>query len=146
MKSMPILLCIVAAVLFILFGCTTSAAPEVSLRTSCDYFIAEQNISEELEIAVDGSLTVTLCSNPTTGFQWSEPRIIDKTILIQTEHRFLPPEAEEDSSPALGIAGTEVWTFKALKEGTSSVFMEYSQPWEGGEKGVWKFNLFVVVR
>jgi len=46
----------------------------------------------------------------------------------------------------VGAPGKEVWTFKALKKGTTKIAMEYSQPWEGGEKGGWTFNLTVVVK
>lgn len=146
MKSMLMLSCTLAALSFILFGCTSSAASEVSVEASCDDLMTKKNISEELEIAVDGSVTVTLCSNPTTGFQWSEARISNQTNLKQIEHKFVPPEGKDATPAALGTSGSEVWTFKALKQGTVSVFMEYSQPWEGGQKGVWKFNLTVVVK
>ncbi len=145
MKSMLTLSCIFAAISFILFGCTSSAASEVSVKASCDDFTTNRNISEQMEIAVGGSLTVTLCSNPSTGFRWSEARIIDQTILKQIEHKFVAPEGGGATS-TLGAAGNEIWNFKAQNEGTSSVFMEYGQPWEGGEKGVWRFNLTVVVK
>ncbi len=46
----------------------------------------------------------------------------------------------------VGADGIEVWTFKALKIGTSDISMEYSQPWEGGEKDAYGFFLTVVVR
>ena len=86
-----------------------------------------------MEVTIDSSLTVTLCSNPTTGFRWSESaQISDQTVLQQTDHKFEPLEGG-----ASGADGQEIWTFKALKKGTSITSMKYSRPWEGGEKGVW---------
>jgi len=105
--------------------------------------MGQNHISQEAKIAVGGSLTVTLCSNQTTGFAWVESaEISDQTVLQQTDHRLVSPEAEG----VVGAAGTQVWTFQALKKGTSTISMEYSRPWEGGEKGEWTFNLTVTVK
>ena len=35
---------------------------------------------------------------------------------------------------------------EALKKGTTSLSLEYGRPWEGGEKGVWTFELIVTVK
>jgi inhibitor of cysteine peptidase len=85
---------------------------------------------------------VTLCSNPTTGFQWSKNAdIADETVLQQYEHNSIPPEGTE----VIGTAGKDVWSFKSMKAGTTTISFEYSRPWEGGEKGEWTFELNVVV-
>ena len=140
MKSKLILICAMVAISLCLFACSPK---EASLEVSCDDFMELQHISKEVEVCVDGSLTVTLCSNLTTGFQWSEvAQISDQTILQQTSHEFVPPEAKGVE----GAAGKEVWTFEALKKGTTDVSMEYSRPWEGGEKATWTFDLTVVVK
>ena len=54
----------------------------------------------------------------------------------------MPPQ-EQDVE---GAAGKEIWTFNALRKGTSNISMEYSRPWEGGEKAEWTFTLDVVVK
>ena len=141
MKSKLTLMCAMIAISLCLLACA-AVAQEASIDVSCDDFMEVKHISQEVEIAVDGTLTVTLCSNPTTGFQWSESaQISDQTILEQTDHEFVPPEGDVP-----GAAGKEVWTFETLKKGTSTVSMEYSRPWESGEKGEWTFNLTVVVK
>ena len=94
----------------------------------------EQHFSQEVEVAVDGSLTLTLYSNPSEGRQWSEVQISDQTVLRKVDHKFVAPEYKDDRPPPPGTPGEEVWTFKALREGTSTIFMEYTHPWEGGEK------------
>ena len=103
----------------------------------------QHHISQEVKVPVDGSLTVTLCSNPTTGFQWESAKITDQTVLERVDHKFVSPESEPPPPP--GTPGQEIWTFKALKKGTSTISMEYSRPWEGGEKTEWTFVLVVVV-
>ncbi len=114
-----------------------------SVEGSCADFESQQHMSKEINVTAGNSFTVTLCSNPTTGFQWSEAaQINDPTVIQQTNHKSVPPESEG----MVGAPGKQVWTFKALKKGTSNVSVEYSQPWEGGDKGAWTFNLTVTVK
>ena len=145
MKSKLILTFAVVAILLCMFACSP-ATKQVSVDVSCDDFYKQAAISQEVEVAVDGSLTVTLCSNPTTGFEWESAQISDQTVLQQTDHKFVAPETKGDGPPAPGTPGKEVWTFKAFKEGTSTISIEYSRPWEGGEKGEWTFALTVTVK
>jgi len=115
-----------------------------SVEISCDSSIESNHISLDFapEIEVNDSLTVTLCSNPTTGFDWEEAEISDKTVLEEESRQFVSPEAEN----VVGGAGKVIWTFKALKKGTTRVSIDYSRPWEGGEKGHWTFKIAVVVK
>ena len=141
MKSKLVLACTMVVLSLCLLAC--SPPKQVSVEASCDDFMELNHLSREVEVIVNGSLTVTLCSNQTTGYQWSESaQISDQTILQQTEHKFVPPENKD----VVGAPGKEVWTFKALKKGTAEVSMEYSRPWEGGEKATWTFTLTVVVK
>jgi inhibitor of cysteine peptidase len=142
MKLGLILTCTALILLLCLPSCTTGA----SVAVSCDDFGTQQHISKEVAVAVGDPFTVTLCSNPTTGFQWSESaQISDQTVVQQMDHKSLSPGTKE-AGGLVGAPGKEVWTFKALKKGTSTIYLEYGRPWEGGEKGAWTFNLTVVVK
>lgn len=133
---------IICSLSFVACGETPKQA---SVEISCDDFMASKHISKKLDVAVNDSFEITLCSNPTTGFKWVETaQISDTTVLQQIEHEFIGPESEPPPPP--GTPGQEIWTFKALKKGTTTVSMEYSRPWEGGEKGEWTFNLTVSVK
>jgi|ETN02SMinimDraft_2_1059926.scaffolds.fasta_scaffold295016_1 predicted secreted protein len=106
----------------------------------------QKQISRQVEVGVDGVLTVTLDSNPTTGFQWSEEaRIGEGGFLRQTGHAFIGPEEKEGTPPPPGTAGKEEWEFEGLKAGITTVTMGYSRQWEGGEKGEWTSTLTVNV-
>ena len=145
MKSKLILGCAIAVILLCLPACS-SASQQTSIEIPCDDFYKKQHITEEAEVAVDGSFTVTLCSNPTTGFQWSETAVIsDQTVLQQTGHKLISP-ADREKPPPPGTPSQEVWTFKTLKKGMSTISLEYSRPWEGGEKSEWTFVLNVVAK
>ncbi len=154
MKSKLITVGLMVIMALSLLACSPEAAEEpvspapnkVSVAVTCDDFMNQKHISKQFEIQTGGSLTVTLCSNPTTGFQWSESaQISDQTVLQQTGHQFVSPESEPPPLPP-GTPGQEVWTFKALKKGTSTISMEYSRPWEGGEEGEWTFDLTVTAK
>jgi len=69
-------------------------------------------------------------------------RITDETVLEEEGHVFVAAEAEAPP----GTGGEEVWTFRALKEGKSTIGMEYRRPWEEGGKPDKVFALTVVVK
>jgi inhibitor of cysteine peptidase len=138
----------VTAMTIAIFLVACSSGPkQTAVEVSCDEFMNQKNITKQVEAGVGDILTVTLCSNPSTGFEWAESaQISDQTVVQQTDHKYVAPEAAGGATPAIGTPGQEVWTFKALKKGTSTIYVEYSRPWEGGEKGEWTFHLTVVVK
>ena len=99
---------------------------------------------QEVEVAVGESLVLALESNRTTGFQWALVENSDQTTLQHAGHKYVPYENTDPPLP--GVGGKELWTFKALKKGKSTISMEYSQPWEGGEKAAETFVMTVLVR
>ena len=101
---------------------------------------------KQVEIDAGGSLTVTLESNWTTGFRWELTEVTDQTVLELVESRYEPSEEARHDPPVPGAGGTEIWNFKALKKGETTISMEYSQPWEGGTKAAQIFVLTVVVK
>ena len=146
MKSKIILACTVVAISMCFLACSTAPKP-VSVNVACDEFMKSQHINQEVAVAAGDSFTVTLCSNPSTGFQWEPAQISDPTVLQEVDHKSIGPSEETGGMPpAPGTPGQEVWTFQALKAGESTVSIDYSRPWEGGEKGTWTFNLTVVVK
>jgi len=145
MKSKLILMFTISAISLSLFACSP-APKQVSIEVSCDDFMKQQHISQEVQVPAGDSFTVTLCSNPTTGFQWESAQISDQTVLQQSDHKFEAPEYNGDMPPPPGSPGKEIWTFQALKEGKSTISIEYSQPWEDGMKATWTFVLTVVAK
>jgi len=128
-----------------IFNCCSSSdydfLRDVKVELGYEDFTKQPQYSGSVKIGSGGELTVVLFSNPTTGCCWSElAQISDQAVLQQTDHKFLPPESNQT-----GAGGKEVWTFKALRPGMSTVYLEYGRPWEGGEKKVWTFNLTVLV-
>jgi len=147
MKTKLIAAALTALVLFVVAGCSPvsgdTPAREASIEVAIDEFEQAKNVTREVVVAEGGTLTLTLGSNPTTGFSWGEAaQIADPTVLQQTDSQTQPPQAQGMG----GAPGAQVWTFEALKKGATTVSLDYSRPWEGGEKGVWSFELTVTVK
>lgn len=128
----------------VLASCGGSGPGGASVDVQCTDFMENGDLSDQVELAVGDTLTLSLCSNATTGFQWGPAAIADESVLQGINHRFQAPE-EIGTEPLVGTSGEEIWTFEALKGGQTTVDLEYSQPWEGGEKDAWTFVLTVMV-
>ena len=148
MKILPILMLTAIIVSMLLVACD-APGQKAWVEVSCDEFSDNNHIEAmpalEVHLGETETFEVKLCSNPTTGFKWSEnAQISDTAVLVQEDHKFIGPESEPPPPP--GTPGQEVWTFRALKRGSSTIFFEYSRPWKGGEKGEWTCTVNVVVK
>jgi len=128
---------IVAAGLAIMLG--GCWGPEVALEVSCAELQSEPVTSREVRLKPGGTLEVALCSNPSTGNDWTDPVIAEPKIVEQLDREFRPPE-----SGAPGAPGLEVWTFRAATKGSTTLRFAYGRPWTAGEE-LWVLMLDVVV-
>ena len=108
-----------------LVGCTfQSRNPPTSktVQVPMDDVLKQSVIMQNVTLAVGNTLTLKLGSNYTTPYRWTpDTKIGDDTIVKQTGHRFVQPTTD-----ALGAPGTEVWTFTALKPGTTTITTYYT--------------------
>jgi predicted secreted protein len=141
MKSRIIIMIAMCAALLLSLSCTMTPSRilAVDVEISCEKFNAAQHYMSEFEAEVDTVITVSLCSNPSTGYEW-ECEITGEDVLEETGHDYVPPEGE-----AVGAPGMDVWTFKAIGEGEAEVRLEYSQPWEDGDKEERTYTFTVTV-
>jgi inhibitor of cysteine peptidase len=125
---------------------STTALP-VTSATPDMVAVDESFNGQEVKIAPGGSLQVALNSNPTTGFKWELSQNSDPAVLEKVSNIFETPQVKRPAGepPLVGAGGKEFWSFKALKKGKSVLSMEYSRPWEKGEKGANQFSLTVIV-
>jgi inhibitor of cysteine peptidase len=72
-------------------------------------------------------MTVTLNSNPTTGYGWQVLKI-NNAILVQEGDSVY--EQSENSEGLVGAGGTETFRFKAVGSGETSLELGYMRPWE----------------
>jgi predicted secreted protein len=112
---------------------------ETYVEISCDDFMENPtSIRNDFEIEIGDKIYVELCSNPTTGFEWSYN--MSGTAVKEEDHDFDEPEGD-----MLGAPGKETWTFEGVGQGIAEILMEYSQPWDGGIKGEWTYRITVTV-
>jgi len=147
MKTKVVVMVGLVTVLLAAVGCSpavgASPANDSNVEVSIDEFMDANHIVKTVEVSEGGVLTVSLGSNPSTGFSWAEDALVGNPAVVkQTASEYVAPEAQG----LVGASGSQVWTFDALEKGTTSISMEYGRPWEGGEKGVWTFELTVTVK
>lgn len=121
------------------------------IAVSMCFFACSQHVSwvavdasdsgDAVKIGIGEELFVDLDANPATGFQWEVLEISDTSVIEKESNEYKASEA----NATVGSGGVERWTFKALNKGTTRLYLEYSQPWEGGIKEAKTFTLIVVV-
>jgi len=111
--------------------------PYTTISIPIGEFPNQPHIQAVMNATVDEELTVTLGSNPTTGFLWSEEaEISDESIVQQVSHIYIG-----SGTNVPGASGEEVWVFQGLKKGTTTIYMEYSRPWVEGDIGHWTVTI-----
>lgn len=103
-----------------------------------EQFQTQPHIDVVMGTTLGGHLTVILGSNPTTGYQWAEDaEISDGTIVQQLHHVFISPPTDLPGTP-----GEEIWVFKALERGTTTIHLEYNR-WDGA--GLWTVTITATI-
>ena len=139
MKFRIIVISAMLAALFTLSSCLTTTL-NIKVDVTCEEFEKKsKDLGNEYEIEVHDKITVMLCANPTTGYQW-DYEITEEGVLKLEDHDYEEPEGD-----LVGAAGRDVWTFEADKKGTTEVLMKYSRPWGDDEKVEWTYTLDVTV-
>lgn len=96
--------------------------PLKTLQVSMDDVLKQSSIAQSVTLTVGNTLKVVLGSNYTTPYRWTiDTKIGDSSIVKQTGHEFVKPTTD-----AAGAPGTEVWTFTALKAGTTTISTDYT--------------------
>ena len=105
-------------------GCTSpTPQPTKTIQVSMDDVYNQKVINRDVTLAVGDTLKLSLGSNQTTPYRWTaDTKIGDPTIVQQTSHEYV----QQKSAPGVtGAPGTEAWTFKALKAGSTTIATDY---------------------
>jgi inhibitor of cysteine peptidase len=97
----------------------------------------------DVALADGGTLIVALPSNPSTGFAWAIVAPEPSNIELDGQPKFVPPGS---TTPVVGAPGTEVFTFKTIADGTSTLKMEYRRSFEPNAPPGDTFSVEVEVR
>jgi predicted secreted protein len=134
---------VLVAIVAIAFLGMLIPSTEVLVNAPCDSFAEHDRVVREVEASmwVD-SLILEICSNQTTGFAWELTDTTNDSVVRLLGTEYIPTDAEGQ----VGAGGSEVWTFSVRQRGEVTISMEYSQPWEGGEKAARSFELVLIAR
>ena len=127
-------------IIAVIVGGTVAASGGESKNVAADASFSGKTV----EISAGDSLTVTLDSNPSTGFSWALKGTGNESVLKESGHEFKAAPANDP--PLLGAGGKEIWTFKALNKGSSTISMEYTRSWEQNVEPQDTFALPIVVK
>lgn len=97
----------------------------------------------DYEVKVGQRFSITLESNPTTGYSWELAEPLDESILklVSSEYKTLATTFP----PPPGTGGIEIWTFEALDRGTTEISLKYVRPWETDVPPARERTLVVIV-
>ncbi len=78
-----------------------------------------------IDALVGQEFKIVMQANPTTGYQWQIAQPLDDTRvkLLGSAYRY-------DEPTLAGSGGAEVWTFRGVGEGRTSISFKYVRPWE----------------
>jgi inhibitor of cysteine peptidase len=100
--------------------------------------VTAQDSGTTVELIPDGEVVITLESNASTGFAWTLAREPDPSVLELVDSTYVEPETE-----LVGAGGEEVWTFRAVGEGSTELALSYER--SSGETSGEPFSLSVTV-
>jgi inhibitor of cysteine peptidase len=87
-----------------------------------------------ITLAPGDRLSITLGSNASTGFRWVLTTEPDPAVVALSGSRYVAPETE-----LVGAGRTEIWTFQATGEGTTTIELRYER--SSGETAEEPFTL-----
>ncbi len=106
-----------AVLLLVIFGLAAPSFSAVRHKKNAD--------SHKISVKPGHTFTISLKSNPSTGYMWQIQNPIDKARLVILNKTFAP-----GNKKLVGNPGKEIWKFKALKKGTIFIEFAYKRSWE----------------
>jgi inhibitor of cysteine peptidase len=97
--------------------------------------------AKPITVTVGQPFQFSLQSNPTTGYHWQFAKPWDAKLLNLSSTRYKKP-----SSELPGAGGEQVWSFKALAEGKTTLALVYVRSWETNVPPAQSTNIEVVIK
>ena len=105
--------------------------------------LTEGDAGKNLILRQGDQLTVTLSTNPTTGYSWGVVdrsqgllKQVGESRVVQSSHR----------PGMVGVGGRQVWTFLAVATGKTTLGFSYARSWERGVAPVRMIGWPVTIR
>jgi inhibitor of cysteine peptidase len=96
-------------------------------RPSRTVELTEADSKKTVSLTAGASVVVSLAGNLTTGYSWQVDKIEGDAIEQSGKIDY---KTRPHAPGMLGVGGTFLATFKAVKLGTATVTLHYARPWE----------------
>ncbi|MGY4525967.1 protease inhibitor I42 family protein [Pseudomonas sp. UBA4617] len=93
-------------------------------------------------LQVGQTLTLTLPSNPSTGYRWRVENPAANVLRSLGPEVYSAPEEED----VVGSAGVSTWRYQANSAGEARLVLVYQQPWAPEVSPVQTFDCAIKVR
>lgn len=104
-------------------------------------FAAELKQAKVIEVQLGQNFTITLEANKTTGYEWQFAKPLDESMVQLISSEYLV-----NKTKLIGAGGKQVWVFKALKIGKTTIPFKYVRPWEKENPPVNEAFFTIVIR
>lgn len=116
----------------------------VPLDTAVVDDVPEAIIDNTIHVAAGDDFSITVESNPTTGYQWKCDGIEQETTIVEQAGE---PVYHQDENPdgMMGVGGTETWSFKAVLSGEAVIQLGYYPPGSDNEENPSQIELYYII-
>jgi inhibitor of cysteine peptidase len=104
-----------------------TAAQSATAAVPAEVQLTDADNGRSVTLANGGTLIIALTSNPSTGFAWSVADPSPSQLVLQGEPQYVPAGS---TTPVVGAAGTQVFTFKATATGEAKLTLNYARSFE----------------
>lgn len=101
-----------------LFACFTALTASACLS-------GPQKQTEEINVKPGAVFSIAVESNASTGYTWTISSAPDRRLV-----RLMGSVYQKSNPNLAGAPGKQIWTFKALSHGKTSIELKYARPWE----------------
>ncbi|MGD8403474.1 MAG: protease inhibitor I42 family protein [Anaerolineales bacterium] len=89
--------------------------------------IAEADNGKQINLQSGDVMTLSLESNPTTGYSWQVLEIDDQILTQDGDPEY---KRATDTDNLVGAGGAETFRFKGVRAGSTRLELGYMRPWE----------------
>ena len=102
----------------------------------------KDNDGGQVSVKKGETVSITLDSNPPTGYQWTVLEYDPAILEAVGEAKFTPTASA--STPLVGAGGKETLRFKTIGSGQVDLKLAYCRPWEEGVEPAETFSVQVM--
>ncbi len=127
-------------------GCTPAPDASSSSDGASRVALTAADDGRAQTLAVGQRVTLTLTSNPTTGYRWALADSGGGARARDGDAVYTQDPSPAGEPPMAGRGGSETWTFRAARTGSGTLRLAYGRSFEPSAAPAETFSVPVVVR